>query len=200
MFRVGIVQEQDVARARVRVVFPDYDQIVSWWLFVVVPKTQNDKAYWMPDIGEQVLCLMDVHDEDGAVLGAIYSRVDTTPVQSADKWHVSMQDGAKFEYDRCSHQFLISLPPGSAMTITANQATIQIDPSGNVNVMANQSANITATNGDVSLTANQSDINLSTSGVDTSVNDIVNTYNSHTHPDPQGGTTGPPNQQIGELI
>jgi len=111
MFRVGIVQAQDLVNAKVRVRFPDHDQMTSWWLFVTVPKTQNDKAYWMPDIGEQVLCLMDEHDEDGAVLGAVYSQVDTTPVQSADKWHLSLKDGAQFEYDRNSHQFLMQVPP-----------------------------------------------------------------------------------------
>jgi phage baseplate assembly protein V len=200
MFRVGIVQEQDVVNAKVRVVFPDYDQMLSWWLFIAVPKTQNDKAYWIPDIGEQVLCFMDEHDEDGAVLGAIYSQVDTTPVQSADKWHITMQDGAVFEYDRSSSQFLMSLPLGGSVTITANQVTIQIDASGNVNVTAKQDANLTATHGSVSLTANQGNINLSTNGVDTSINDIVTTYNEHTHPLPQGGDTLPPNQLIGEII
>src|SRR5277367_3734163 len=47
-FRIGIVQQQDTVRAKVRVVFPDYDEMVSWWLPVVFFKTQNDKAYWIP--------------------------------------------------------------------------------------------------------------------------------------------------------
>ena len=102
-FRVGIVQEQDTARARVRVVFPDYDQVVSWWLPVIFWKTQNDKAYWIPDIGEQVVCLMDLRDEAGAVLGAIYSAADATPVNSADKFYIGFKDGAHFDYDRASH-------------------------------------------------------------------------------------------------
>lgn len=204
-FRVGIVQEQDVGRARVRVVFPDYDQMISWWLFVVTPKTQSDKAYWMPDIGEQVVCLMDAHDEDGAVLGAIYSDVDTSPVQSCDKWHVTMQDGAQFEYDRAAHQFFMQLPTGASMTISVgsagSQSTIQIDSSGNVNITANQSINLAAANGAINLISAQ-DITLETNSYDTSVNAIANTYDSHVHPDPQGGVTGMPNQQItqGDLI
>src|SRR5437773_11971171 len=83
-FRVGIVREQDAALAKVRVVFPDYDQVVSWWLPVVFAKTRDDKSYWLPDIGEQVVCLMDVRDEDGAVLGAIYSSEDLTPTNNPD--------------------------------------------------------------------------------------------------------------------
>jgi phage baseplate assembly protein gpV len=37
------------------------------------------------------------------VLGSIYSSAGTTPVQSADKWHITMKDGATFEYDRSAH-------------------------------------------------------------------------------------------------
>lgn len=121
-FRTGIVQAQDLVNGKVRVIFPDYDQMVSWWLFVCVPKTQNDKAYWIPDIGEQVLCFMDEHDEDGAVLGAIYSQVDTTPVQSADKWHVTMNDGGQVEYDRQNSLFRIDVPsPSGTTTVQVGQ-------------------------------------------------------------------------------
>jgi len=102
-FRVGIVQQQDAAHAKVRVVFPDYDEVVSWWLPVVFAKTQNDKAYWIPDIGEQVVCLMDLRDEAGAVLGAIYSSADVPPVNSADKFHLGFKDGASVDYDRAAH-------------------------------------------------------------------------------------------------
>jgi len=102
-FRVGIVQAQDPAHAKVRVVFPDYDEMISWWLPVVFFKTQNDKAYWIPDIGEQVVCLMDLRDEAGAVLGAIYSSADVPPVNSADKFHLAFKDGTHFDYDRVAH-------------------------------------------------------------------------------------------------
>ncbi|HEY6417582.1 MAG TPA: phage baseplate assembly protein V [Candidatus Binataceae bacterium] len=102
-FRVGIVQAQDVVNAKVRVVFPEYDEVISYWLFVLFAKTQNDKEYWMPDIGEQVVCLMDSRDEAGCVLGAVYSAADLTPVQSADKWHLQFRDGMFVEYDRAFH-------------------------------------------------------------------------------------------------
>jgi phage baseplate assembly protein gpV len=101
--RLGIVKEQDLTLGRLRVVFTEFDQMLSYWLPLVVPKTQNDKAYWMPDIGEQVVCLMDEHDEDGVVLGAIYSQPDSTPVQSADKCHLGFKDGTTIEYDRAAH-------------------------------------------------------------------------------------------------
>jgi phage baseplate assembly protein V len=178
MFRVGIVKTQDLVNCRVRVTFPDRDQMVSWWLPICVPKTQNDKAYWVPDVGEQVVCLMDEHDEDGTVLGSIYSSADTPPVNSADKWHVTMKDSAAFEYDRSQHALAVTIPNGGTMTITANGGTIQIDASGNINLIA------------------AGDIKLVTNSHNDSVNGIINTYNGHTHPDPEGGNVGTPNQQM----
>jgi phage baseplate assembly protein gpV len=101
--RLGIVNDQDPSLGRLRVTFSEFDQMLSYWLPIVVPKTQNDKAYWLPDIGEQVVCLMDERDEAGVVLGAIYSQADATPVQSTDKFHLGFKDGTAVEYDRAAH-------------------------------------------------------------------------------------------------
>lgn len=142
MFRVGLVKEQDLQGARVRVTFPDRDQMVSYWLPIVVFKTQNDKSYWLPDLGEQVVCLMDEYDEAGAVLGAIYSAADTPPVQSADKFHVSFKDGANFEYDRTAHAFTMNLPGNATMKISLNGASIAIDTAGNVTIAPGSGAKL----------------------------------------------------------
>jgi phage baseplate assembly protein gpV len=154
-FRVGIVKQQDAARAKVRVVFPDYDEVVSWWLPVIFAKTQDDKAYWIPDVGEQVVCLMDLRDEAGAVLGAIYSSADVPPVSSADKFHLAFKDGASVEYDRAAHvldlkfqdsgeikydgvahALTMSLPPGATFNLTASGAQVEVDTNGNVIIKA----------------------------------------------------------------
>jgi len=170
VFRVGLVQAQDVQNCRVRVTFPDRNQLVSWWMPIVVPKSQNDKAYWLPDIGEQVVCLMDSHDEDGAVLGAIYSQADTTPPSmTADKWHITMKDGSTFEYDRSSHTLA-------------------------VNVVSNGTINITVNGGSLNLSAPNGDVTFKTDEHTDSVNGIIDTYNTHTHSDPSEGNTGVPNQ------
>ncbi len=154
-FRIGIVQSQDTAHAKVRVVFPDYDQVVSWWLPVIFAKTQNDKAYWIPDVGEQVVCLMDLRDEAGAVLGAIYSDADSPPVNSADKFHLGFKDGASVDYDRAAHvldlkfqdaaeikydagahALSVNLPTGATFNLAAGAAQVQIDANGNVIIKA----------------------------------------------------------------
>ena len=89
--------------------------MLSYWLPLVVPKTQNDKAYWLPDVGEQVVCLMDERDEAGVVLGAIYSQADGTPVQSPDKFHLGFKDGAAMEYDRSAHVLALNFQDTTAI-------------------------------------------------------------------------------------
>jgi phage baseplate assembly protein V len=178
MFRVGLVKQQDLQTARVRVAFPDRDQLLSYWLPLLFTKTQNDKSYWIPDVGEQVVCLMDEHDEAGAVLGAIYSVVDPPPVESADKYHLSFKDGASIEYDRGAHALAVNLPSGATITLSAGGASIAVDAGGNIAVHA------------------AGGINLITSAHNDSVDGIIDTYNGHTHPDPQGGNTAPPTQQM----
>ena len=133
-FRVGIVQAQDPAHAKVRVVFPDYDEVISWWLPVIFWKTQDDKAYWIPDIGEQVVCLMDLRDEAGAVLGAIYSAADATPVNSADKFYIGFKDGAHFDYDRALHILDLLFQDGSELTYNAetHQLNLKFQDQGEI--------------------------------------------------------------------
>ena len=114
-FRLGIVKEQDSSLSRLRVVFNEFDEMLSYWLPVVVSKTQNDKAYWLPDIGEQVVCLMDERDEAGVVLGAIYSQADATPVQNADKLHLGFKDGTAMEYDRAEHVLALTFQDSTAI-------------------------------------------------------------------------------------
>jgi phage baseplate assembly protein V len=172
LFRVGLVNAQDVANCRVRVTFPDRNQMQSWWLPIIRQGTQNDKDYWIPDLGEQVVCLMDEHEEDGAVFGSIFSSADTTPNgATADTRILSPKDGAVFSYNRSTHTLTVSIPSNGMLNLTVN--------GGNVN--------LSAPNGDITLV---------TSSHNDSVNGIINTFNSHTHPDPQGGNSGAPNQTM----
>jgi phage baseplate assembly protein V len=151
-FRVGIVSAQNPATAQVRVTFPDRSQMQSWWLGIVVPHTQNDKAYWIPDLGEQVVCLMDEYDEDGAVLGALYSTVDIPPIDSLNKsFHLTTQDSATFDYDRAAHGLTIALPAGATLSISASGATVAIDASGDVSVTAAGEVNVSGS-GQVNIT------------------------------------------------
>ncbi|MCX7999774.1 MAG: phage baseplate assembly protein V [Leptospiraceae bacterium] len=108
MIKVGRVVAVDEKRACVRVELTDCDGVITYWLPVVVPKTQHDKFYFLPDIGEEVVCAFLEHGiEQGFVLGAIYNEKDRVPVVNKDKYHVRFADGTEIEYDRKNHKLKI---------------------------------------------------------------------------------------------
>ena len=92
-FKRGIVKEVDPARGRAKVVFADEDGNVSFWLNVNQPAAAGNKAYWMPDVGAQVNCLVDWDGEDGAILGALYSESDPPPTSDGDAIHIRTSSG-----------------------------------------------------------------------------------------------------------
>ena len=104
IIRVAEVDSTDPDRATVRVRLGDDDQMVSHNLSVLVRNTMHNQDYWMPDVGEQVLCLfLPFGLEQGFVLGSFYSRPDQPPVQDQDKRHLAFKDGTWLEYDRSSN-------------------------------------------------------------------------------------------------
>ena len=108
MFRVGKVVAVDEKTAKVRVELEDVDKVISYWLPVIHHKTQDDKFYWLPDVGELVLVgFLDYGIEQGFVLGAIYNEKDTPPVADKDKMHIRFKDGTVIEYDRNAHKLLV---------------------------------------------------------------------------------------------
>lgn len=176
-FRIGMVKEQDSSNARVRVGFAEFDQMISYWLSVVVPKSQNDKMYWMPDIGEQVVCLMDERDEAGVVLGAIYSSADQPPVSSADKYHLGFKDNTTIEYDRgvhvlaitfsdqtnirydaASHEFALAFADGATIAYQMATHVLSIAGSGTTSAIVSAPAGIV-------LQAGNSQVTIAPSGI-----------------------------------
>jgi phage baseplate assembly protein V len=104
-FEVGLVSAQQLAPyPRVRVTFPDRGQLQSWWLSMLNLNSQNNKDFWMPDVGEQVVCVMDEAFRNGVVLGSFFQSVDAAPSgMTLDRRHTTFKDGATLEYDRANH-------------------------------------------------------------------------------------------------
>ena len=93
MLRFGIVTQIDPINVLARVSFGD-DDSTSFWLPIMQTKTLKDKFYIMPDINEQVVCLMDENSEDGVILGAIYSSEDIPATQSELQYSMNLEDGS----------------------------------------------------------------------------------------------------------
>ena len=98
--RIGEVSTVDPKKCTARVVFDDEDGFVSNDLPVIQRNTQDVKDYWLPAVGEDVLCLfLPCGEEDGFILGSFYADEIEPPVSSETKRYIEFTDGAKFEYD-----------------------------------------------------------------------------------------------------
>ncbi|WP_059108309.1 phage baseplate assembly protein V [Candidatus Williamhamiltonella defendens] len=134
-FTTGTVSAVDEKTVRVRVRLPELDNLRTAWLEVLQRNTQNNKDYWLPDIGEQVKLLLDPYGDDGVVLGAVYSQVDRPAIASRDKRRVDFADGTFVEYDRKNHAMALG---GTIQTlILTTQDTVHIQTQ-NATVKASQ--------------------------------------------------------------
>lgn len=98
--RIGEVSSVDPKKCTARVVFDDEDGFVSNDLPIVQRNTQNTKDYWLPAVGEDVICLfLPCGEEDGFILGSFYADEIEPPVSSETKRYIEFPDGAKLEYD-----------------------------------------------------------------------------------------------------
>lgn len=100
--RVGTVVNQDEKLHRCRVEFKDNDGMVSFWCQVIAMRTHGDKEYWLPALGEMVICaFLPFGHEQGFIIGSAYNSKDKPP-EGADKdRRVIQQKGKnKFVMDR----------------------------------------------------------------------------------------------------
>ncbi len=166
MLKFGIVTTINPLTAKARVQFSD-DDITSYWLPVLQQKTLKDKYYSMVDIGEQVACLMDENSEDGVILGAIYTNLNSVPGISQNQHLIKFEDGSFIEYNKETQM----------LTIVAKT----------LNVVADiiNTGKLENTDGIIS----NSDITDKTSSMQ-AMRDI---YNPHTHTGNQGSPTSAPN-------
>lgn len=170
-FRTGIVCAlESVPPYRVKVQFPDRDNIISKFLPVIVPKIQDDKFFWQPDIGEQVAVIFDAWDEDGYVAGSVPSMVDHAPEGLGPSvFYVGFADGTTFKYDRTTHQMTLTLGTGAIFTLTQpSGGKIELDASGNLTLQAASSITLAGASG--SLTDALPLVSL-----------LVAAFNAHTH-------------------
>ena len=151
MVRVGIVTQVFSNQGTVRVKFDDQDGEVSYELPVIFKKTQKDKDYWLPDVGEQVLCVFLPYGiEQGFVLGAFYSEVDKPPVKDKNKRRIEFEDGSYVEYDRKEHKLTVEIK-GEAEIKVEKDAKIEVSGNGELKVNGNATVNVS---GNVELSAN----------------------------------------------
>ncbi len=132
IIRVGVVVSTYPERGTVRVRFLDQDGEVSYEMRVLVRKTHRDRDYWMPDVGEQVLCaFLPYGREQGFVLGAFYSSADPVSVADQEVRRVEFANGAYVEHDRRTGNVRVETPgevevraKGTVRIVSATQVVI----------------------------------------------------------------------------
>jgi phage baseplate assembly protein V len=154
LIRVGVVKGTFPERAAVKVELSDRGT-GTHELPVIFEKTKDDKSYFMPDIGEHVVCIfLPSSPASGFVVGGIYSKADTVPVSDQDKWHKLFKDGSYIEYDRKKHVLHADIR-GNAEVVADNnikaEAGNNIECSAGKDITAEAGGNISASaNGNIS--------------------------------------------------
>ena len=164
MLRFGIVSQINPLLVQARVSFED-DESTPYWLPVLQTKTLKDKFYVMPDIGELVVCLMDETSVDGVILGAIYSTVDTPVITTEKQISLNLENNSLINIDKETNSLNITFE--------------NINLNGNIN----HTGALINTDGITS----SGEIADKTS----SMQDMRDVYNSHTHTCPDGTTSTP---------
>nr|DAW28352.1 MAG TPA: baseplate assembly protein [Caudoviricetes sp.] len=136
IIRIGRVSSVDVNTNTARVAFSDKDDLVSGNLMIVNRGSMADKDYWIPDIDEQVLCLMMPNKSglglnEGFILGSFFSAEDAPQERSADVRAVKFGDGTVIKHDRSTGILTINATGDidiiAGGTVTIKGATVNIN-------------------------------------------------------------------------
>jgi phage baseplate assembly protein V len=140
IIRIGEVSSIDPVKGTARVAFDDEDRMVSYDLPVIQRNTLENHDYWMPDIGEDVLCVfLPTGSEDGFILGSFYADEIRPPANTENIRMVEFADGTKVSYDRESHELKATI---DGTEIKANRDTVDITGDKTVNVESATAINI----------------------------------------------------------
>ncbi|WP_028318376.1 phage baseplate assembly protein V [Desulfobulbus elongatus] len=128
MLRIGTVAELDEGGARVRV---RAGNLLTAWLPWLTRRAGEDRDWWAPEPGEQVLILAPSGDLAQAVaLPALYRQNYPAPAQSRTTRRETYSDGAVVAYDRAGHHYLVDIPAGGSVTIRCGAASIVLTDAG----------------------------------------------------------------------
>ncbi|MBQ7515315.1 MAG: phage baseplate assembly protein V [Schwartzia sp.] len=109
--RAGRVSSVYPERMTARVVFDEKDQNVTYELPVMNRCALRNKDYWLPDVGDPVVCLFAQNDKNlssGWILGTFFNDGAPPQIADKDKRRLDFSDGTFIEYDRAKHRLEIN--------------------------------------------------------------------------------------------
>lgn len=142
--RFGTVTESDQSTGAARVQLEDGDGMVSYPLRVLQRRSLKDKAQCMPDLGEPVAVLFAGQGmEQGAILGACYSKQTPPPGVPGEQDYMVYEDGTELWYDRKKHKLIAKV-----------KGDIEAEVEGNITAKVKGNAEL-KTQGHIRATAEQ---------------------------------------------
>lgn len=121
LLRLGTVEELDDDAARVRV---RSGKILTTWLPFFTRRAGEDRDWWAPEPGEQVMVLSPSGDlAQGRVLPSLYRDDYPAPATDRNKRRIEFAGGAFLEHDRESGKLHLSIT-GDALIEVGGKADI----------------------------------------------------------------------------
>ena len=124
LVRIGTVHEVDESVARVRVQYAersDGEPVLTDWLPWITTRAGQDRTWWAPTVGEQVVLSAPSGDLAQAVaLPALYQSQYPAPRNDPNKQTIVFSDDAWLEYDREAHHLKAVLPSGGTADLVAD--------------------------------------------------------------------------------
>jgi len=173
VIRIGQVSSRCEHTCSCRVAFDDLDEMVSYDMQILQPRTVNAQTYTLPEVGEHVLCaFLPTGIEEGYILGSFYTARNMPPKQEAGIYYTKYEDGTLIEYNLNTHtariisEYYVEVEckgaKVTAETIDIKATTVNIE-AANVNIK-----------GDVAV-----DGNINATGI---IFDVAGNSNHHGHP------------------
>ena len=147
LIKIGEVSSINPAKCTARVVFADDDGVVSYDLPILQKNTFKSSDYWMPDVGEDVLCVfLPSGVEEGFILGSFYAGEIVPPESTEKRRTVVFEDGTKACYDKASHTLMVTIDGTEVVfdrqngsitvpnAVTINCTTATVNASSNVKI------------------------------------------------------------------
>lgn len=208
-FAFGIVTAVDAGRGWARASLPEYDNLETAFLPVLQRRTHRDKALNLPDVGEQVVLLLDLRGEDGVILGAVWSDADPVPQTGGPDVDVRRYaDGTVLRYDRTAHRLtadvqgeIVATCTGKADVTAEGPARVEskaaltlaaptITMRGALSMRSYEGDGPTTAEIDGPLTVKRGDVTVPDN--DVKAGDVSLKEHRHGGVDTGGGTSGPP--------
>lgn len=126
IIRIGTVSSVHPERHRVRVKFPDKDNLISYELPVIVRGSLKNKMQCLPDPGEAVLCVfLPNGEEQGFCLGSFYSAADLPASEDKEEYLLKIPGGVCISVNRADHTIQMVDYYGSKMIWSGGDITFK---------------------------------------------------------------------------